>query len=579
MKAGPAISSPMQRELFQFRQLVGHFFSRFFDNDLVAIDADMRSTVVNVLAMLAAPGMLLPFLFLSKYVKLQDEPMYVRDLASLGEKEFFICFSMTVMGLVTVIEWEMLFPDRRDYANLTPLPIRLSTMFGAKIAALLAFLAIFSLAINAFSPVMFPAVVTQKGALAIMLVFARCHVISVLAANTFVFLLCVAVQGLLMNVLGYRAFRRVSPYVQFALVSAIIIMFLLSARIASQLQPGQAVNPAAVYAFPPLWFLGLYQTQLGWHNPVFRDLAASARLWVGWTTVAALAAYVLSYKRHVRRSLESTDEFAAEPTPAQRVVGHLVDRFVLRDGVQQAAFYFVWKTLTRSRRHKLFFAAYVAAGCALVFEGLAVLIARGGNSWMYRPTPELLPIPLILAFFILCGMRHVFAVPAELRANWVFQVSDRGQARRCLAGVRKAMVVLGIAPLFALLLPLHVVFWGWKMAFLHMLFGIVVALLLMDVLLVNFEKLPFTCSYLPGKANLKVSWPIYLFGFTTYLSATLTLEYWMLQRPIRFAWLIALAALVHLALAVYRRRVIGHEVTLVFDEQPEPLIRTLNLWA
>ena len=71
--------------------------------------------------------------------------MYVRDLASLGEKEFFICFSMTVMGLVTVIEWEMLFPDRRDYANLTPLPIRLRTMFGAKIAALLAFLTIFSL--------------------------------------------------------------------------------------------------------------------------------------------------------------------------------------------------------------------------------------------------------------------------------------------------------------------------------------------------------------------------------------------------------------------------------------------------
>jgi hypothetical protein len=70
-------------------------------------------------------------------------PMYVRDLASLGEKEFFICFSMTVMGLVTVIEWEMLFPDRRDYANLTPLPIRLRTMFGAKIAALLAFLAVF----------------------------------------------------------------------------------------------------------------------------------------------------------------------------------------------------------------------------------------------------------------------------------------------------------------------------------------------------------------------------------------------------------------------------------------------------
>jgi len=127
----------LENELSQFRELARHFFSRFFDNDLVAVntdEADMRATVVNILAILAAPGMLLPFLFLTKYTKLQEAPMYVRDLASLGEKEFFICFSMTVMGLVTVIEWEMLFPDRRDYANLTPLPIRLRTMF-AKIAA------------------------------------------------------------------------------------------------------------------------------------------------------------------------------------------------------------------------------------------------------------------------------------------------------------------------------------------------------------------------------------------------------------------------------------------------------------
>jgi hypothetical protein len=190
-----------------------------------------------------------------------------------------------------------------------------------------------------------------------------------------------------------------------------------------------------------------------------------------------------------------------------------------------------------------------------------------------------LPAPLILAFFILCGMRHVFAVPAELRANWVFQVSDRGQARRCLAGVKKAMIVLGIVPLFALLLPLHVLFWGWRTALLHILFGVVVSWLLVEVLLVGFEKFPFTCSYLPGKANLKVSWPLYLFGFTTYVSVFLTLEYWMLQRPLRFAWLAAVVILVHVGLAIYRWRVVGRDVALVFDEQPEPLVRTLNLWA
>src|SRR5450755_4121358 len=169
----------LENEMSQFRELARHFFSRFFDNDLVALGesaGDMRATVVNILAMLAAPGMLLPFLFLSKYVKLQDAPMYVRDLASLGEKEFFICFSMTVMGLVTVIEWEMLFPDRRDYANLTPLPIRLGTMFASKMAALLGFLTIFTVTINAFSPVMFPAVVAQKGTWEVLIAFARCHI-------------------------------------------------------------------------------------------------------------------------------------------------------------------------------------------------------------------------------------------------------------------------------------------------------------------------------------------------------------------------------------------------------------------
>ncbi len=570
-----------ENEVSQFRELTRHFFNRFFDNDLVALsetEGDMRATVVNILAMLSAPGMLLPFLFMNKYSLMQFDPMYVRDLASLGEKEFFICFSMTVMGLVTVIEWEMLFPDRRDYFNLTPLPIRLRTMFGSKIAALLAFLALFSVTINAFSPLMFPAVVIQHGTWVDLFTFARCHIAAIFAANTFVFFSCVAVQGVLMNVLGYRLFRRVSPYVQFGLVALFILMFLLSGRIVSEVRLGAAVNPAIVYAFPPLWFLGLYETQLGWGNPVFRDLAAYARLAAAGATVAALAAYLLSYKRHVTRSLESADEFSTVPSALERFVVRRLDRFVLRDVLPQAAFYFVWKTLLRSRRHKLLFAAYAAAGCAVIFEGLAVLVARGGSTWMYHPSPELLPAPLVLAFFILCGMRHVFAVPAELRANWVFQVSDRGEGVRCLAGVKKAMILLGVAPLAALLFPLHVLFWGWQVAALHLLFGTVISVLLVNVLLAGFEKFPFTCSYLPGKANLKVSWPIYLFGFTAYVSVCLALEHWMLQRPLRFLWLIAVIVGVEAALAIYRWRV-GRDVTLVFDERAEPLIRTLNLWA
>jgi len=36
-----------------------------------------------------------------------------------------------------LLEWEMLFPDRRDFINLTPLPVRLRTVFAAKLASFL----------------------------------------------------------------------------------------------------------------------------------------------------------------------------------------------------------------------------------------------------------------------------------------------------------------------------------------------------------------------------------------------------------------------------------------------------------
>ena len=65
----------VQNEVSQFRELARHFFGRFFDNDLVSADGDMRSTVINILAILAAPGMLLPFLFYIKYVNMADLPM------------------------------------------------------------------------------------------------------------------------------------------------------------------------------------------------------------------------------------------------------------------------------------------------------------------------------------------------------------------------------------------------------------------------------------------------------------------------------------------------------------------------
>lgn len=97
------------------------------------------------------------------------------------------------------------------------------------------------------------------------------------------------------------------------------------------------------------------------------------------------------------------------------------------------------------------------------------------------------------------------------------------------------MVWLGIVPLFGLLAPFYLLLWNWRQVLLHFSFGLILSLILVDVLLFRFQKIPFTCAYLPGKANLKLLWPAYMLAFTTYAYTLTTLESWMLREPVRFA--------------------------------------------
>ena len=43
---------------------------------------------------------------------------------------------MVVMGFVMVFEWDALFPDRKDYLILTPLPLPANSIFVGKVLAL-----------------------------------------------------------------------------------------------------------------------------------------------------------------------------------------------------------------------------------------------------------------------------------------------------------------------------------------------------------------------------------------------------------------------------------------------------------
>jgi hypothetical protein len=144
------------------------------------------------------------------------------------------------------------------------------------------------------------------------------------------------------------------------------------------------------------------------------------------------------------------------------------------------------------------------------------------------------------------------------------------------------MAVFGGLPPIAVLFPLYLVLWGWRTALLHAAYSLALALLLAELLLLNFSKIPFTCSYLPGKANVRLLAFGYFLAFLTYAYYMASLEARLLGNPAKLlvfcgVLLTGLAAW-NLGMAL-RRRATTESFTLLFEDQPEPAVRTLDLMS
>src|SRR5215831_9437613 len=176
------------RPLRIFPALVRHFFDRFFDKESLSPQGEPEANVVQMLGILAVPEAFFVLVF---------RPLTFTGWNLVAVRYLFVSFSMIVMGFLMVFEWDALFPDRRDYQVLTPQPIRLSTLFLAKAAALAIFLGIFLLDVNFFSVLMWPGVDGGKDAFGIL----WAHITAVLAGGLFSALAAAALHGVLITCL------------------------------------------------------------------------------------------------------------------------------------------------------------------------------------------------------------------------------------------------------------------------------------------------------------------------------------------------------------------------------------------
>jgi hypothetical protein len=537
-----------------YSALVRHFFGRFFDKESLSPQGEPEANVVQLLGLLAVPG---------AFFVLVCQPLLLIRWDLVGARYFAVSISMILMAFIVVFEWDALFPDRRDFTVLAPLPLRLHTLFLAKLLALAIFLGLFLADVNFFCILFWPGVDGRPGTIHTL----AAHLAAVGAAGLFAALAAAAVQGVLVNLLPAAAFRRVSVCLQTVLMAALVMLLFLTPLLAGAarvLIPRG--HPFALW-FPGYWFIGLYEVMRpsGVNDPALHRLGHIALAALAGAAALFVLTYLPGYRRHARKMLETFEPSPAGVSPLRAALSALLHNSILRDPAQRAVFHFITQTLTRSAKHRLFLATYAGFGAALA----VMTFAPGGAGR--------LGLPLTLSFILVSGLRAAFNFPSELGANWAFQTSETGNLAGYLAATRKWIVLCAIFPFFALIAPMEFLSFTPAPALFHLAFGISLSVLLMEILFFGFRKVPFTCAYFPGKVNMVWLAVVYVFGFTMYSRTMADLESWLAARPALAVAFIAGTLSARWILAACRARLMARIAGLDYEDAGDPVVRTLDI--
>lgn len=564
-----------------FGRLVQLFVERIFRGGGDADTEGLDIGVGLVLTLLALPGGFVSIFLFDKYGSLLQWLRGQTNVDTLQmafpDEYFFIVLSMTVTGMIAVWRWDAILPDRRDYTNLAHLPISTRTIFIANLAAILFLLVLVALDVNAASCLLFPMVVSAaQGQLLFFLKFGAVHAAAVLFSSIFSFCAVFAMLGLLMAVLPPRILRRVSGYVRGVVVIYLVTLLCTSFAIPDLLRRVKGPAPSWTFLFPSCWFVSLCQSVRGRGTPAMLELAHFCLPGIVALAALAFCSYAIGYHRHFVR----TSEIAEGPGSQYTRLPwrwEALERLILRRPFQRGCFRFVGKTLLRSEAHRLVLTG--VGGLALVLASQALMTASETtkSARMAAMTPEALSIPFTISFLLIIALRVVFEIPAELRANWVFQLmldADRPEseplARRVIfLAVLPWLLMVTFVAYFYLESPL--------IAAIHTALVVTWCCLLTNIVLIRFRKLPFTCSLPVFKQHSIVILIALCFGFLIYAGSTAEFESSALMHPIRLLSLLPIAAVAWCIPHYMRKNTIEIEKKLIFEESATRTVELLRL--
>lgn len=565
----------IREEFSQLSILTRHFFGRLFRNDIVDFEDQMKERLIALLAILAI------FIGWSSHLLVENYLFLPDNNQSWQEKTYIFTLMMVLFGIITVLEWDVLFLDRRDFINLRPLPIRLRTLFCAKLASLTMFVGLFSMAMNSVSSFIFASYLAdwRSKSLVFAARYVVAHILSAFAACFCVFFACIFLQAFLMAGLPYKIYLRISPLVRLVLIATLV--FALMALIVQPSLLGSSFNSLAglkdkeapfIFLFPPLWFSGLYEVLLGTHDLIFVIQAKMAGLALLISLAAFILASGLSYYRHTLKTLETKKGDRPKLFWLRERVAETIQNAILRSPEERAVASFFSKTIRLSPKHLMTLTNYVAVAASFIL--LFVIVNRQSFRMLVPENAALLAQPLILSIVLLAGLRAVADIPAAPEARWVFQVTETIHRIRYVSGLKKAIFLKWFLPLSVLVFLLHLILWrDWRSAFNHAIFGLTVSTLGIEAFFYRFRKIPFACTNVPGKLKLQTRGIPYFIGFISIIALFSFIEKELLRDPSKFFFFFAFSAVVWTVLRIGSVRFLRIH-PFVYDEEPEPALIT-----
>lgn len=523
---GAAFRRPLTgHEWRQFQLLSRDSVRRLLDSILVSRDADPMLFALWFTALAMTPPMLVAAPKIIQYSFLKRAPAELVLQIATAERSFFVLYGMLASALLAALTWDALFPDRRDQEIIGVLPVRPRTLASARLAAALAVGLAFAAAVSLPAALLYSVASSTHPLLGSFPRVLAAHVTATMLGCACTFLGLMSLRAVVVICVGERVADRLALLLQFVTIVLLVETFLflpsVLPNIIKAMQQGQATYAWA----PPVWFTALY-LQIAEGRSFLAGYATTA-VWVTTAVTALTLVVSLGPAGWMgRRVLEGRSiERAAGLASLARTIALMC----VRGPAVRSIFVFGVASLVRSRRHTIQLATYFGMAIAIgVLKLLPPLLKLRGQLVLDEPRSYTIGLPLVLVFFAVFGLRAAFTIPTELDANWVFRLAQP-TVRDLVRASRWLILLLGVMPITVAWMLFTLAMWPLQSAVAATCLILVTGLLLTEIALSNWTKLPFASAHEPATETLKSRAAFYVTALLMYQFILAELQFRALQ--------------------------------------------------